>query len=37
MRMQFRDLVYPGSKMEKIGSVIRDKGPGSATLVNEIV
>jgi hypothetical protein len=34
--MRIRDLVNPGSGMEKIGSWIRDKHPGSATLQLQI-
>ncbi len=33
MTIRIRDLVSPGSRMEKIGSGILDKHPGSATLI----
>ncbi len=33
--MQIRDLVNPGSGIDKVGSCIKCKHPGSATLVRD--
>jgi hypothetical protein len=35
MRIRIRDLDDPGSGMEKFGSGIRHKHPGSATLIKK--